>query len=250
MGNLKAISLKFLFATTGLAMFITLIYTIIVTPISDITVSQWLVTTWIDFFINVAVLSSWIYYKESTKFRAILWIIFVAALGYPVLSTYILIQLFKLSPQEANTDPIYHVLLRHSNKNDVETKAKHSVVTARVFFSALGCVMLGALIYTLLTDGSPFRKELLDSVMVATLIDFYCLVLALSVWIAYKESCLICAVIWIVLLICFGSIATCAYVVLQLFQLTSQDPLYLVLIKHVDRQVHKEERKYGIPLTI
>ncbi|KAF4347167.1 hypothetical protein G4B88_011463 [Cannabis sativa] len=174
MGNLKAISLKFLFATTGLAI--------------------------------------------------------------PVLSTYILIQLFKLSPQEANEDPIYHVLLRHSNKNDVETKAKHSVVTARVFFSALGCVMLGALIYTL--------------VMVATLIDFYCLVLALSVWIAYKESCLICAVIWIVLLICFGSIATCAYVVLQLFQLTSQDPLYLVLIKHVDRQVHKEERKYGIPLTI
>lgn len=38
---------------------------------------------------------------------------------------------------------------------------KSLVVTARFVFGALGCVMLGALVYTCLTDGSPFRMELL-----------------------------------------------------------------------------------------
>ncbi|XP_062101571.1 uncharacterized protein LOC133807331 isoform X2 [Humulus lupulus] len=236
MANFKLISLIILFAATGLAMLVTLIYTAFFTPSGHKTVSQWLVTTWVDFYINFVVLSTWIVYKESTWCRSLLWIFFFGVFGNPVLSIYILMQLFKLSPQEAHEDPIYHVLLRDSHKDNAEPEKKHSLVTARVLFSALGCVMLGLLIYTLVTDGSPFRKELLDPLMVATLVDFYCLVIALSVWVAYKESCLICAVFWIVLLICFGSIATCAYVVVQLFQLTSQDPLYLVLIKHVDRK--------------
>jgi hypothetical protein len=36
-----------------------------------------------------------------------------------------------------------------------------AVMSARIAFSVLGFLMLGTLIYTLLTDGSPFRKELL-----------------------------------------------------------------------------------------
>lgn len=46
-------------------------------------------------------------------------------------------------------------------RNEVEKKSMFSVVSARVLFSVLGCVMLGTLLYTLLTDGSPFRTELL-----------------------------------------------------------------------------------------
>lgn len=43
----------------------------------------------------------------------------------------------------------------------MEQKRKHSsVVTLRILFVALGCLMTGTLLYTLLTDGSPFRKEL------------------------------------------------------------------------------------------
>lgn len=45
-------------------------------------------------------------------------------------------------------------------RNEVEKKRMFSVTSARVLFSILGCVMLGTLIYTLVTDGSPFRKEL------------------------------------------------------------------------------------------
>lgn len=45
-------------------------------------------------------------------------------------------------------------------RNEVGKKRMFSVVSARVLFSVLGCVMLGTLLYTLVTDGSPFRKEL------------------------------------------------------------------------------------------
>ncbi|KAJ6938957.1 hypothetical protein NC651_005408 [Populus alba x Populus x berolinensis] len=120
----------------------------------------------------------------------------------------------------------------------VEQKTKQSaVVTARIAFSILGLLMLGTLIYTLITDGSPFRKELLTPWMTATLIDFYINVVALSVWVAYKESSWISAFLWILLLICFGSITTCVYIVKQLLQLTSQDPVYLILFNRGNRQV-------------
>lgn len=47
-------------------------------------------------------------------------------------------------------------------RDSLEHEGKSSsVVIARIVFSVLGFLMLGTLIYTLLTDGSPFRKELL-----------------------------------------------------------------------------------------
>lgn len=46
-------------------------------------------------------------------------------------------------------------------RDGVEDKRRFSVVTASIFFGALGCLMLATLVYTLLTDGSPFRGDLL-----------------------------------------------------------------------------------------
>ncbi|KAG6784000.1 hypothetical protein POTOM_009682 [Populus tomentosa] len=153
------------------------------------------------------------------------------------------------------TKTIAHALTNRLAYRGVEQKTKQSaVVTARIAFSILGLLMLGTLIYTLITDGSPFRKELLTPWMIATLIDFYINVVALSVggiilvtlfcsfilevWVAYKESSWISAFLWILLLICFGSITTCAYIVKQLLQLTSQDPVYLILFNRGNRQVY------------
>ncbi|XP_011044831.1 PREDICTED: uncharacterized protein LOC105139895 [Populus euphratica] len=79
-----------------------------------------------------------------------------------------------------------------------------AVMSTRIAFSVLGFLMLGTLIYTLLTDGSPFRKELLTPWIVATPIEFYINVVALSFWVACKESSLISGFLWILLLICFG----------------------------------------------
>ncbi|GAU13281.1 hypothetical protein TSUD_42350 [Trifolium subterraneum] len=146
---------------------------------------------------------------------------------------YIVVQYLKLTPSQESSDHMYHIMLR----NGTELKTKYSfVVTLRILFSILGAVMIGTLVYTLVTDGSPFRRELLTRWMLATLAGFYINVLALTVWVAYKESSWICAVFWTILLICFGSVATCAYVVWQLFQISCYDPAYFILVKHNHRQ--------------
>ena len=55
--------------------------------------------------------------------------------------------------------------------------------------------------------------------MRATLWDFYTNVTFIFVWICYKEKSIIANIIWLILLVTLGSIATCSYVLIQLFRL-------------------------------
>lgn len=57
--------------------------------------------------------------------------------------------------------------------------------------------------------------------MRATLWDFYANVLVIYLWVCYKERSLASRIIWLILLCGLGSIATCAYVLIQLFKLKS-----------------------------
>ncbi|KAJ6730665.1 hypothetical protein OIU85_021459 [Salix viminalis] len=215
--------LRALFLVLGCLMVATLTYTIYVdgSPFRRDLLTPWMIATLVDFYINTIALATWISYKESN---------FITA---TVLDSSA--NMLRKHYNESLQDPLYHVLLRQEIKG-VEQKAKQSaVVTLRIAFSILGFLMLGTLIYTLITDGSPFRKELLTPWMTATLIDFYINVVALSVWVAYKESSWISVFVWILLLICFGSITTSAYIVKQLLQLTSQDPAYLILFNRGNR---------------
>ncbi|KAJ0086150.1 hypothetical protein Patl1_07967 [Pistacia atlantica] len=206
--------LKTLFFMLCCLMIVTLGYTISTDglPFRKDLLTPWMAATLVDFYINVVPLA--------------------------------------LSPQESLQDAMYHVLLRNPIKyvqisseiylpnNSMEHKRKNSpVVAARILFGVLGLLMLGTLVYTILTDGSPFRKELLTPWMSATLIDFYINVVALSVWVAYKESSWFNAFLWVILLICFGSISTCVYIVQQLWCLRSEDPLCLILLNTSNRQV-------------
>ncbi|KAK3018102.1 hypothetical protein RJ639_004787 [Escallonia herrerae] len=138
--------------------------------------SAWMTGTLVDFCINIVVLGHYYY-----------------------------IWLHRFAIDQAVTSGIFRrfnvlFLLRQQRKNGVDQKPKLSVVSA----SALGSLMLGTLIYTLVTDGSPSRKDLFTPWMAATLIGFYINVVALSVWVAYKESSWISAFFWIVLLISFA----------------------------------------------
>ncbi|XP_052488347.1 uncharacterized protein LOC105773802 isoform X2 [Gossypium raimondii] len=230
--------LKALFLVLWCLMVTTLIYTISIDglPFRWEILTPWMAATLVDFYINVVPFAVWVSYKESSLIAATLWVILLVCLGSITTSGYLFIQFLNLSAQESLEDPIYHVLLNQANKDGTKPKGKHSsVAIARILFSVLGCLMLGTLIYTLLTDGSPFRKELLTPWMTATLIDFYINVVALSVWVAYKESNWTTAFFWIVLLISFGSITTCAYIFKELFKLAWQDPLYLILIRKDNR---------------
>ncbi|KAL7245808.1 hypothetical protein ACSBR2_001026 [Camellia fascicularis] len=233
-----AIGLKTVFCVLGCVMVATLIYTLSLDglPFRKDLLTPWMVATLIDFYINVIAIGAWVFYKESNWISASLWVVLLVCFGSITTCCYIVLQLRKLSIGESSEDPIYYVLMRRPNKDGIEHKRRFSVVTTRIIFTALGFLMLGTLLYTLLTDGSPFRTELLTPWMTATLIDFYINVVALSVWVAYKESSWISAFIWIVLLICFGSITTCAYIVRQLFYLSSQDPVCLVLLNGSNRK--------------
>ncbi|XP_058764069.1 uncharacterized protein LOC131637495 [Vicia villosa] len=201
--------------------------------------TPWMAATLIDLHINITILSAWVVYKEGNWVSSILWIILFISLGSMATSAYIVLQLSKLSSQESSQDPVRYVLLGHPHKSGTEPKTNCSVVvTLRILLSVLGVVMLGTLVYTLVTDGSPFRAEILTPWLQATLVDFYCNAVPLAVWIAYKESNWIYAVFWVILLICFGSITSCVYVLWQLFQISYQDPAYLILVHQIDRQVY------------
>lgn len=226
---LQVNALKWLFSALGCLMLGTLIYTLYIDglPFRKELLTPWMAATLVDFYIAIVALSAWVTYKVSTWTSAVLWIVLLVCFGSITTCTFILVQLFKFSYQDPIQDPMYFVLVRNGTERK---RTFFSVTTARILFTALGLLQLGTLIYTLLTDGSPFRKELMTPWLTATLIDFYINIVAFSVWIIYKEAHLISALLWIVLLICLGSITTCAYIVVQLFQLSPQDPLYLVLL--------------------
>ncbi|CAB4319855.1 unnamed protein product [Prunus armeniaca] len=214
MANSLVIGLRILFAALGCVMVLTLTYTLSTDglPFRKDLLTPWMAATLVDFYINVVPLAIY-FFREEYVLTGLDFLLNSALFGYsfqvqvfscrirndskrlgfPTRSqtglvqhygittcAYILLQFMKLSTQESQ-DPMYYVLLRHSNKCDMENKNKLSPVwIARVLFSALGLLMLGTLLYTLLTDGTPFRTELLTPWMTATLIDFYINVVALS----------------------------------------------------------------------
>ncbi|KAL8172424.1 hypothetical protein V2J09_024228 [Rumex salicifolius] len=240
MAKSPLIALRIVFLTLGCVMVATLIYTISIDglPFRKDLLTPWMIALLIDFYIHIAVLAAWVSYKETSWLSAVIWIVLLVCLGSITTCAYIAIQLFKLSNEESMQDLMCHLLLKKLNKNTATQRSNsYQIVTARIIFSVLGCLMLATLIYTILSAGSPFNKDNFIPWVNATLIDFYINVTALAVWISYKESSWIGRIIWIALIICFGSIATCAFIVRELFILSPYDPLYIVLLNKKDRQV-------------
>ncbi|MBL7994901.1 DUF1475 family protein [bacterium] len=66
----------------------------------------------------------------------------------------------------------------------------------------------------------------------ATLWDFYANVLFIFVWIVYKETSVYRRIFWFILLVCLGSIATAAYVLIQLFRMNPEDGLEALFIRN------------------
>jgi len=67
--------------------------------------------------------------------------------------------------------------------------------------------------------------------MKATLLDFYANVLAIYCWIFYKETKIGFKILWLILLVCLGSIATSGYILIQLFRMDDSQPLSNILTK-------------------
>ncbi|KAJ8747758.1 hypothetical protein K2173_014515 [Erythroxylum novogranatense] len=221
------------FLFLAFVMVATLIYTISIDglPFRRDLLTPWMAATLVDFILTLQLWGiktvAWISYKEPNFISAAFWIVLLVCFGSITTCIYIVIQLLKLPPLQSWEDLMYHVLLRHDKPTRGEA---FPCGNCKSHLHCLGFLMLGTLVYTIVTAGSPF-KELLNPWMDATLIDFYINVLALSVWVTYKESTWFSASIWIIFFLCFGSLTTCVYIVRQLSKLTTQDPIYLVLLK-------------------
>ncbi|KAI3828008.1 hypothetical protein L1987_02098 [Smallanthus sonchifolius] len=203
--------------------------------------NRWLMALNVDFYINVAVIAAWVIYKESSWITATIVTVLLIVFGSIATSGYVLMQLFKLS-EFGLLVLSFHLLRTESTARDATGQRRGvSVVTARVIFSAVGCLMLGTFIYLLIVVGSPFDARVFTRrCMIGTLTDFYANIAVLSVWIAYKESSWISAFFWILLLICFGGVTTCAYIVQQAFYLSPQQPISLIIFNRRNRNLLSE----------
>lgn len=97
----------------------------------------------------------------------------------------------------------------------------------KVLFSILFLWMSYEVITTCLSHNLFTEWDYLGGIawMRATLWDFYANVTVIFVWVCYKERKLYLKIIWLILLVTLGSIASCAYVLIQLFTLKPGDGL-------------------------
>lgn len=97
----------------------------------------------------------------------------------------------------------------------------------KIFFSVLFLWMCYQVITTSINSSLFKEWDFLGSIpwMRATLWDFYANVTAIFLWVCYKEKNIGLKIVWLILLVTLGSIATCAYVLIQLFKLKQGDGL-------------------------
>ncbi|XP_022040368.2 uncharacterized protein LOC110942911 [Helianthus annuus] len=160
--------------------------------------SRWFILMAVDFTACTVPIVAWVYYKESSWIFAF---IVMAAMN---------------------------VLGRDANGGSF-------VVVARVIFSVLGCLVLGALIYTLVDELSPFYTKEFASCFITFETDIYIHIAMFSVWIAYKESSWTSAFFWIASLVCLRGVALCAYILRRLFDLSPQQPASLIIFNNTGR---------------
>ena len=72
--------------------------------------NPWAVATLYDAYFGFITFWLWVAYKETAAWRRILWLVLILSLGNIAMSLYVLIQLFRLKPE----DPAEAVLWRRS----------------------------------------------------------------------------------------------------------------------------------------
>ncbi|HTI57634.1 DUF1475 family protein [Mucilaginibacter sp.] len=95
------------------------------------------------------------------------------------------------------------------------------ITALKVIFGILFAWMCYIVIRTSLQSNLLTEWDFLGSIpwMRATLWDFYANVAVIFLWVCYKEKSIFLKILWLIFLVCLGSIASCAYVLIQLFRL-------------------------------
>ena len=94
-------------------------------------------------------------------------------------------------------------------------------------------IMLVKIITTSLKSNLFEEWETLAKIpwMDATLWDFYANVFCIFLWILYKEKNYLTRLSWLILLVVLGSVATIAYILIQLFKLKKEEEWTQVFIQ-------------------
>ncbi|MFD0942048.1 DUF1475 family protein [Pedobacter boryungensis] len=95
----------------------------------------------------------------------------------------------------------------------------------KLIFSALLIWITYIVVSTSLESSLIKEWDFLGSIpwMRATLWDFYVNIFIITLWMFYKEKSIFLKIVWVILFVCLGSIATCAYVLIKLFKLKETD---------------------------
>lgn len=95
------------------------------------------------------------------------------------------------------------------------------ITTLKILFAAIFVWVTYIVISTSL-ESSLFKEwDFLGSIpwMRATLWDFYANIFIITLWMFYKEKSILLKIVWVILFVCLGAIATSAYVLIKLFKL-------------------------------
>jgi Protein of unknown function (DUF1475) len=101
------------------------------------------------------------------------------------------------------------------------------ITALKLFFTLLFLWMCYVVISTSIQSNLFKQWDFLGSIpwMRATLWDFYANVTVIFFWLCYKEKNIVLKIVWLLLLVALGSIASCAYVLIQLFKLKPEEGL-------------------------
>jgi len=105
--------------------------------------------------------------------------------------------------------------------------------TLRVVFASIAVVMLAVTIRTSLMEPVwiALPRILQDPWTVATFYDTYFAFLTIWIWMAYKEKTWPSRILWLVLVLTLGNIATSLYILIQLYRLPKNAPIQDLLLR-------------------
>nr|WP_233165789.1 DUF1475 family protein [Pedobacter sp. ASV12] len=107
------------------------------------------------------------------------------------------------------------------HQNQKNLSAMKTITTLKIIFSVVLVWMAYVVISTSLASSLFEQWDFLGAIpwMRATLWDFYANILIIALWMFYKEKYIPIKILWTILFVCLGSLATCAYVLIKLFKL-------------------------------
>lgn len=115
----------------------------------------------------------------------------------------------------------------------MEHTNRWTIPALKVLFLALCIYMTWVVVHTSLRSSLIDEWNTLVGIpwMTATLKDFYTNVFVLFLWVCWKEPRHWKKGLWLILLVCLGSIATTLYVLIQLFRLKQGEGLRELIVR-------------------